>query len=74
MGVKPYEGSVQFIRYLRRHGFKIGVVTSSQNCTAVLKAVNLDACFDAQVDKGNAEELKQHGAHLVVSDLGERVD
>jgi len=24
--------------------------------------------------KGNAEELKQHGAHLVVSDLGELVD
>jgi HAD superfamily hydrolase (TIGR01509 family) len=24
--------------------------------------------------KGNAEELKQHGAHLVVSDLGQLVD
>jgi HAD superfamily hydrolase (TIGR01509 family) len=24
--------------------------------------------------KGNAEELKQHGAHLVVDDLGELVD
>jgi beta-phosphoglucomutase-like phosphatase (HAD superfamily) len=24
--------------------------------------------------KGNAEELKQYGAHLVVSDLGELVD
>jgi beta-phosphoglucomutase family hydrolase len=132
VGVKPYEGSVQFIHYLRRHGFKIAVVTSSQNCAAVLKAVKLDACFDVQVDgnmiqaqhlagkpapdtyliaakllgveparavviedaisgveagfngnfglvigvarKGNAEELKQHGAHLVVSDLGQLVD
>jgi HAD superfamily hydrolase (TIGR01509 family) len=131
-GVKPYEGSVQFIHHLRRHAFKIAVVTSSQNCAAVLKAVKLDACFDVQVDgnmiqaqqlagkpapdtflmaakllgveptrtvvvedaisgvqagsagnfglviavarKGNAEELKQHGAHLVVSDLGELVD
>ena len=131
-GVKPYAGSVQFIHYLRRHGFKIAVVTSSQNCAAVLKAVKLDACFDVQVDgnmiqaqhlagkpapdtyliaakllgveparavviedaisgveagfngnfglvigvarKGNAEELKQHGAHLVVSDLGQLVD
>jgi beta-phosphoglucomutase family hydrolase len=127
VGVKPYEGSVQLIHHLRRHGFKIAVVTSSQNCAAVLKAVKLDACFDVQVDgnmiqaqqlagkpapdtyliaakllgveparavviedaisgveagfngnfglvigvarKGNAEELKQHGAHLVVSDL-----
>jgi beta-phosphoglucomutase family hydrolase len=131
-GVEPYEGSVQFIRHLRRHGFKIAVVTSSQNCTAVLKAAKLDAFFDAQVDgnvihaqqlagkpapdtflmaakllgveptrtvviedaisgiqagsagkfglvigvarKGNAEELKHHGAHLVVNDLGELVD
>src|SRR5262245_35089490 len=131
-GVKPYAGSVQFVHHLRRHGFKIAVVTSSQNCAAVLKAVNLDACFEVQVDgnmiqaqqlagkpapdtylkaakllgveparavviedaisgvqagfngnfglvigvarKGNAEELKQHGAHLVVSDLGELVD
>jgi beta-phosphoglucomutase family hydrolase len=131
VGVKPYAGSVQFIHHLRRHGFKIAVVTSSQNCAAVLKAVKLDACFDVQVDgnviqaqlagkpapdtfliaakllgveraravviedaisgvqagfsgnfglvigvarKGNAEELKHHGAHLVVSDLGELVD
>jgi len=131
-GVKPYEGSVQFIHHLRGDGFKIAVVTSSQNCAAVLKAVNLDACFEVQVDgnmiqaqklagkpapdtyliaakllgveparavviedaisgvqagfngnfglvigvarKGNAEELKQHGAHLVVSDLSQLVD
>ena len=130
-GVKPYEGSVQFIHYLRRHGFKIGVVTSSQNCTTVLKAAKLDHFFDVQVDgnvihaqqlagkpapdtfltaakllgvepsravviedalsgveagsagkfglvigvarKGNPEELRRHGAHLVVNDLGELV-
>jgi beta-phosphoglucomutase-like phosphatase (HAD superfamily) len=49
-GAEPYEGSVQFIRHLRRHGFKIAVVTSSQNCTAVLKAAKLDAFFDVRVD------------------------
>jgi beta-phosphoglucomutase family hydrolase len=132
MGVEPYEGSVQFIHQLRRHGFKIAVVTSSQNCAAVLKAANLDAFFEVRVDgnmilaqhlagkpapdtflmaakllgvgpartvviedaisgveagaagnfglvigvarKGNADELKHHGAHLVVNDLGELVD
>ena len=131
-GVEPYEGSVKLIHHLRHNGFKIAVVTSSQNCTAVLKAANLDAFFEIQVDgntiqaqqlagkpapdtfliaakllgveparavviedaisgvqagfsgnfglvigvarKGNAEELKQQGAHLVVSDLGELVD
>jgi len=131
-GVEPYEGSVKLIRQLRDQGVRIAVVTSSQNCTAVLKAAKLDDCFDLQVDgnmihaqhlagkpapdtylmaarllgvepkravviedalsgveagragnfglvtgvarKGNAEELKQHGAHLVVNDLGELVD
>ena len=132
MGVEPYEGSVQFIHQLCRHGFKIAVVTSSQNCAAVLKAAKLDAFFEVRVDgnmilaqhlagkpapdtflmaakllgvgpartvviedalsgveagaagnfglvigvarKGNADELKHHGAHLVVNDLGELVD
>jgi beta-phosphoglucomutase family hydrolase len=130
-GVEPYEGSVRLIRQLRSRGFKIAVVTSSQNCTAVLKSAKVDDFFDTQVDgnvmhtqhlagkpapdtflmaakllgvepaqavviedalsgveagsaggfglvigvarKGNAEELMQHGAHLVVNDLGELV-
>ena len=132
VGVEPYAGSVKFIHQLRHQGFKIAVVTSSQNCEAVLKAVKLDAFFEVRVDgnmiraqqlagkpapdtfltaaqrlgvtparavviedaisgvqagrsgnfglvigvarKGNAEELRHHGAHLVVHDLGELVD
>lgn len=132
VGVKPYEGSVRLIRQLRQEGFKIAVVTSSQNCVAVLKAAGLDALFDTRVDgntihaqklagkpapdtflmaakllgvepsravvvedalsgveagfngrfglvigvarKGNAEELRRHGAHLVVNDLAELVE
>ncbi|MBV9815762.1 MAG: beta-phosphoglucomutase family hydrolase [Alphaproteobacteria bacterium] len=58
-GVDPYEGSVELIRQLRDRGFKIAVVTSSQNCTAVLKAAKLDHCFDVQVD-GNVI----HAEHL----------
>jgi beta-phosphoglucomutase family hydrolase len=130
-GVQPYAGSVELIRQLRDRGFKIAVVTSSQNSEAVLKAAKLNAFFDVQVDgntihskiwpgsqppdtylmaarllgvepsravviedalsgveagsngkfglvigvarKGNAEELRGHGAHLVVNDLGELV-
>ena len=52
-GVEPYEGSVKLIHQLRHQGFKIAVVTSSQNCEAVLKAARLDACFEVRVD-GNA--------------------
>ena len=131
-GVEPYEGSVKLIQRLRRDGFKIAVVSSSENCGIVLKAAKLNAFFEARVDgnmihaqnlagkpapdtylaaakllgvqparsiviedalagveagctgkfglvvgvarKGNAEELRQHGAQVVVNDLGELVD
>jgi len=131
-GVEPYAGSVELVRQLRHDGFRIAVVTSSQNCAAVLTAAKLDAFFDIRVDgnmilaehlagkpapdtflkaaallgvepsravviedalsgveagfngkfglvigvarKGNAEELRRHGAHLVVNDLGELVE
>ena len=129
-GVEPYAGSVELIRQLRDLGFKIAIVTSSQNCTAVLKAAKVEGFFDAQVDgnvihaqhlagkpapdsflmaakllrveparaviedalsgveagsngkfglvigvarKGNTDELRRHGAHVVVNDLGELV-
>jgi beta-phosphoglucomutase family hydrolase len=132
VGVEPYAGSVTLIRQLRHQGFKLAVVTSSQNGEAVLKAAKLEAFFEVRVDgntiraqqlagkpapdtflmaakrlgvepirtvvvedaisgvqagrngnfglvigvarQGNAEALRQHGAHLVVHDLGELVD
>ena len=49
-GVEAYKGSVELIHQLRRQGFKIAVVTSSQNCRAVLKAAKLDEVFDVLVD------------------------
>jgi beta-phosphoglucomutase family hydrolase len=50
LGVEPYAGSVALIHQLRDQGFKVAVVTSSQNCTAVLKAAKLDAFFEVRVD------------------------
>ena len=50
LGVQPYEGTVKFIKQLRHQGLKIAVVTSSENCMAVLRAAMLDAAFDLQVD------------------------
>src|SRR6188472_3722409 len=44
-GVTPYPGSVRFLHQLRDRGFKIAVVTSSQNCSVVLRAAKLDAFF-----------------------------
>ena len=49
-GVEPYEGSVELLHQLRNQGFKIAVVTSSQNCEAVLRAARLDAFFEVRVD------------------------
>src|SRR5919199_3494355 len=50
VGVEPYAGSVTLIQQLRREGFKLAVVTSSQNCAAVLKAAKLEAFFEVRVD------------------------
>ena len=131
-GVEAYEGSVRFIGQLRRHGLKVAVVSSSENCEAVLRSAKVDGLFEVRVDgamveaqhlagkpapdtfliaarllgveparavvvedalsgieaglagnfglvvgvarRGNAEELRRHGAHLVVNDLGELVN
>ena len=131
-GVEAYEGSVRFIGQLHRQGFKVAVVSSSENCEAVLRSARVDGLFEVRVDgamveaqhlagkpapdtfliaarllgveparavvvedalsgveaglagnfglvvgvarRGNAEELRRHGAHLVVNDLGELVD
>jgi beta-phosphoglucomutase family hydrolase len=58
IGVEPYPGSIELIHQLRHQGFKIAIVTSSQNCTSVLKAAKLDAFFDVQVD-GNTIHAQQ---------------
>jgi beta-phosphoglucomutase-like phosphatase (HAD superfamily) len=62
-GVVPYEGSVKLIHQLRHQGFKIAVVTSSQNCEAVLKAAKLDTCFEVRVD-GNTIRAQTWPASL----------
>src|SRR5918993_627605 len=54
-GVDPYEGSVRFIHELRDQGFKVAVVSSSENCEAVLKAAHLEALFELRVDGAMVE-------------------
>ena len=49
-GVEPYKGSVALVRELRRQGIKTAVVSSSQNCLAVLQAAKMADLFDARVD------------------------
>ena len=128
-GVEAYEGSVALVRHLRGQGVKTAVVSSSQNCRAVLVAAKIEELFDVRIDaevadrlrlagkpapdtylraaeqlgiertravvvedaisgvqagrkggfglvigvarKGNADELREHGADIVVTDLGD---
>src|SRR5262245_40714305 len=131
-GVEAYQGSVRFIHQLLGDGYKVAVVSSSENCEAVLRAAKVDGLFEVRVDgamveaqhlagkpapdtfliaakllgveprraivvedalpgveaglagkfglvvgvarRDNAEELRRHGAHVVVNDLGEFLD
>lgn len=59
-GVAPYEGSVRYLHAAREAGLRTAVVSSSKNCTEVLKAAKLDGLFDGQVDGkvAQAEHLK----------------
>jgi beta-phosphoglucomutase family hydrolase len=49
-GVEAYSGTVAFLKFLRGIGVKTAVVTSSQNCQAVLHAAKVEDLFDARVD------------------------
>lgn len=49
-GVEPYPSSVIVVEELLLAGFKTGVVSSSKNCQAVLKAARIEDLFDTRVD------------------------
>ena len=49
-GVEAYAGTVAFLKFLRGIGVKTAVVTSSQNCQAVLHAAKVEDLFDARID------------------------
>jgi beta-phosphoglucomutase family hydrolase len=56
-GVEAYEGSVRYVHAARAAGLKLAVVSSSKNCSEVLRAAGLDGLFDAQVD-GNVTHAR----------------
>ena len=57
-GVEAYAGSIRYLHAAREAELKLAVVTSSKNCTEVLRAARLDGMFDAQVD-GNVAHAKR---------------
>lgn len=60
-GVEVYEGSVAWVRHLRRAGIKTAVVSSSKNCLAVLRAGGIDGLFEVRVDGHVVEDEKLPG-------------
>lgn len=60
-GVEAYEGSIRYLHAAREARLKLAVVTSSKNCTEVLRAARLDGMFDAQVDGNVAHEKRLAG-------------
>lgn len=55
-GVKTFEGSVRYVKEVRRRGVAAAVVSSSANTKRVLEVTGLTDCFDAVVDGVVAEE------------------
>lgn len=60
-GVKPYDAAITLVRTLRAQQIKTAVVSSSNNCTAVLEAAGIVQLFDALVDGMDVTRLDLKG-------------
>ena len=60
-GVTPFPGSVAFARQAKSLGLRIGIVTSSGNCEAVLSAAGIPDLFDGHVDADVAKRRSLAG-------------
>lgn len=60
-GVEVYEGSLKLVKYLREQKIPLAVVSSSNNCEAILRAGGINDLFDTRVDGTVASELHLAG-------------
>jgi beta-phosphoglucomutase family hydrolase len=60
-GVERYEASIALVRTLRAEDVKTGVVSSSNNCAAVLAAAEIADLFDVRVDGLDIARLALNG-------------
>jgi beta-phosphoglucomutase family hydrolase len=60
-GVEPYEEAIALVRTLRAQEIKTAVVSSSNNCAAVLEAAGIAPLFDTRVDGIDITRLALHG-------------
>jgi beta-phosphoglucomutase family hydrolase len=59
--VEAFPGSVAWVRELHADGLRTAVVSSSENCRAVLAAAGIDALFEEVVDGTVAREMALPG-------------
>jgi beta-phosphoglucomutase family hydrolase len=60
-GVRPYEGSLRYVRAARDAGLRRAVVSASENTRAVLESAGLDDLFEVRVDGVVARERNLSG-------------
>jgi trehalose-phosphatase len=60
-GVRVYASTIRLIRELRAHGFKIAVISASENASAVLHAADAESLSDTLVDGLESRRLKLKG-------------
>jgi beta-phosphoglucomutase family hydrolase len=60
-GVEVYEAAIALVRTLRAQEIKTAVVSSSNNCAAVLEAAGIAQLFDARVDGMEISRLALKG-------------
>jgi alpha,alpha-trehalase len=59
--VEAYPGSIRAVKLLRERGYRTAVVSSSENCAAVLQSAGIDGLFDVRVDAHTATDLGLRG-------------
>ncbi|MDA1275549.1 MAG: beta-phosphoglucomutase family hydrolase [Verrucomicrobia bacterium] len=60
-GIEPYETAIALVRKLRAEEIKTAVVSSSNNCAAVLDAAGIAQLFEARVDGKEVTRLELKG-------------
>jgi beta-phosphoglucomutase family hydrolase len=60
-GVMAFEGAVELATMLRTQGIKTAVVSSSNNCAAVLEAAKIGGLFDERIDGRKITSLGLRG-------------
>jgi len=60
-GIDPYESAIVLVHKLRAEEIKTAVVSSSNNCAAVLEAAGIAQLFDTRVDGKDVTRLALNG-------------